>query len=263
MSPHNIAKSAVKPIFSPLPHPTFFVPKSPFSALFPVSNPISGVFSRERARSLPCEVLFFLPFPVSNPISGVFSGNCSRFLPCEVLFFLTLPRLKSDFWRFFEEPLPFLALRSALFSYPSPSQIRFLAIFREIAPPFFLRTPLFAEQAHLSDSGFPLHSSPPPSSPPHLLPFRPSFLPYLHPSPLSLAFLPTFPPLSPINKQTRALSRITHVHVRTRTSAHTRPSGGFRLLPSPTSRNTLCTNMLDVKEKKKRPSQNTQTPHYQ
>ena len=60
---HSIAKSALKPIFSPLPHPIFFAPKSPFFPLFPVLNPISGDFSRDSARFLPCEAHFFLVFP--------------------------------------------------------------------------------------------------------------------------------------------------------------------------------------------------------
>ena len=72
---HSIAKSAVKPIFSPLPHPTFFAPKSPFFPLFPVLSPFSGDFSMAR----------------------------SRFLPCEVHFFLILPRPDPKFWGFFEE----------------------------------------------------------------------------------------------------------------------------------------------------------------
>ena len=82
---HCIAKSAVKPIFSPLPHPTFFVPKSPFFLLFPVSNPISGDFTREHA----------------------------RFLPCEAHFFLVFPRFGSDFGRFFERSHPLFSLHSS------------------------------------------------------------------------------------------------------------------------------------------------------
>ena len=79
LSLHSIAKSAVKPIFSPLPHPTFFAPKSPFFPLFPVSNPISGDFSRNRARFLPCEAHFFSSFLVLTLNSGDFSRNISRF----------------------------------------------------------------------------------------------------------------------------------------------------------------------------------------
>ena len=79
---HSMAKSAVKPIFSPLPHPTFLAPKSPFFPLFPVLSLFSGDFSR----------------------------NCSRFLPCKAHFFLVFPRFKSDFGHFFEELLSFFAL---------------------------------------------------------------------------------------------------------------------------------------------------------
>ena len=64
---HSIAKSAVKPIFSPLPHPSFFAPKSPFFPIFPVLDSISGTFSRNRARFLPCEAYFFLVFPHPDP----------------------------------------------------------------------------------------------------------------------------------------------------------------------------------------------------
>ena len=75
---HSIAKSAVNPIFSPLPHPTFFVPKSPFFLLFSIQNSISGDFSRDRARFLP---------------SVVHSFSC-------------FPRFKSDFGRFFRGLAP-------------------------------------------------------------------------------------------------------------------------------------------------------------
>ena len=78
---HSIAKSAVKPIFSSLPHPTFFAPKSPFSALFPVSNPISGDFSRDRARFLPCEAHFFLIFPHFGSDFGHFFDGTPSFFP--------------------------------------------------------------------------------------------------------------------------------------------------------------------------------------
>ena len=76
---HSIAKSALKPIFSPLPHPTFFAPKSPFFPLFPVLDSISGDFSRARSRFLPCEAHFFSSFLVLDPTSDDFSGNLSHF----------------------------------------------------------------------------------------------------------------------------------------------------------------------------------------
>ena len=61
---HSMAKSGVKPIFSPLPYPSFFAPKSPFFALFPVSNPIPGDFSMAHPRFFPFYRLF--PFPFSH-----------------------------------------------------------------------------------------------------------------------------------------------------------------------------------------------------
>ena len=88
---HSIAKSAAKPIFSPPPHPSFFAPKSPFFPLFPVSNPIPGDFSRDRARFLPCEVHLFLLFPVSNPISSDFSRDRSSLFPSHSPFRIARP----------------------------------------------------------------------------------------------------------------------------------------------------------------------------
>ena len=111
LSPHSIAKSAVKPIFSPLPHPTFFAPKSPFFPLFPVSNPISGTSSR----------------------------NCSRFLPCEVHFFLVLPRFGAYFRRFFDG--------TSLFSAPNFNFPRFRALLQENSP-FIIATLLFSHSVN-------------------------------------------------------------------------------------------------------------------
>ena len=145
MQPHSIAKSAVKPIFSPLPHPSFFAPKSPFFSLFPVSGPFSGDFSRDSARFLPCEAHFFSSCLVLDQTSDDFSRNFSRFS-------LRLPH--------FQFMLP----------HPSP-----------LSPTSFLIPPHFS------------------------------------------IFLP--------NKRT-IVRTLVH-YVRTRTPAHTRTSGGFRLLPSP------------------------------
>ncbi len=216
---HSIAKSGVKPIFSPPPHPILFDPKSPFFLLFPVSNPISGDFTREHARFLPCKVLFFLarprfasdfwqfseeplPFfcpakcsffaiaPVLNPISGDFSRDCSRFLTCVAHFFLPFP---------VSNPI------SGDFSRDRPTLSPPRSPFRRTRPSF-----RFGLSSSLTPSS---------SSSPDLLPFRPSSpLPFT-PPPLSLAYLPTFPPLSPINRQTRAPSCVTHVHVRAYTPA--------------------------------------------
>ena len=117
---HSVAKSAVKPIFSPLPHPTFFAPKSPFFALFSVSNPISGDFSRDRPRFLPCEAHFFLIFPRPYP----------------------------KFWRFFEEYFAFLTPRTA-FSIHAPPPFTSLPHFLSHSSPLFHLPPqLTHERAH-------------------------------------------------------------------------------------------------------------------
>ena len=83
LSSDSVAKSAVKPIFSPLPHPSFFTPKSP---LFPVLDSISGTFSRDRPRFLPCEVHFFLVLPR-------FGAYCRRFFDGTPSFFPVLPSI--------------------------------------------------------------------------------------------------------------------------------------------------------------------------
>ena len=86
MPSHSVAKSAVKPIFSPLPHPTFFAPKSPFFPLFPVLSPISGDFSRNCSRFLPCEAHFFSLFPVLGPFSGTSSRDLTLYFRHTSLF---------------------------------------------------------------------------------------------------------------------------------------------------------------------------------
>ena len=86
LSPHSIAKSAVKLDFSPLPHPTFFAPKSPFFQLFPVLSPFSGDFLRKRTRFLFCEAHFFLVFPR-------FGANFGRFFDGSLPFFPVLPSI--------------------------------------------------------------------------------------------------------------------------------------------------------------------------
>ena len=89
LSSHSIAKSTVKPIFSSLPHPTFFTPKSP---LFPVSNPISGDFLKKRPRFLPCEAHFFLVFPrFGSDFGRFFDGTHSFFPVLTSIFFPILP----------------------------------------------------------------------------------------------------------------------------------------------------------------------------
>ena len=180
-----MAKSAVNPIFPPLPHPTFFAPKSPFFPLFPVSNPISGDFSRDSARFLPCEAHFFLVFPRFGSVFGRFFDGTSLF---------SAPNFN------------FSSLRPVL-PHTSGTSSRDLTH-------YFLRTPFFTQRECFSDSAFPLfftpcftfisRSTPPP-------PFIPPSL-FTTP-PLSFSFLPTFPSPSPINARTRAPSRTTRVRV--------------------------------------------------
>ena len=99
---HSIAKSGVKPIFSPLPHPSFFAPKSPFFPLFPVLDSISGTFSRNRPLFLPCEAHFFSSFLVLGPTSGTFSMARPRFFPFYRLFPFPFSHFESKFRRFFD-----------------------------------------------------------------------------------------------------------------------------------------------------------------
>ena len=162
---HSMAKSAVKPIFSPLPHPIFFAPKSPFFPLFPVLSPTSDDFSMARSRFLPCEVHFFLvfprfgsdfgrffdgsptffphstvyflsPSPILNPISGDFSMARHSFQP-QLQFFLASSYTSPYFGHFFERshPLfsPHFSFRTARilfrFGFPFLSHLPHLPIF--------------------------------------------------------------------------------------------------------------------------------------
>ena len=181
---HSIAKSAVKPIFSPLPHPFFFAPKSPFFPLFPVSNPISGHFSRDRVRFLPCEAHFFSSFLVLGPTADDFSRARHSFqprtsiFPRSVLYSPTLRALLREISPFIFPALPFLHC---------------VKVFPIRLFPLFILCSTFL---------FPLISFPPLIHPTlHLLP------------PLSFSFLPTFPSSSPIHARSRAPSRNTRVRV--------------------------------------------------
>ena len=181
---HSIAKSVVKPIFSPLPHPTFFTPKSPFFPLFPVLDSISGTFSRTRTRFFPFYRLFSLPFSHFESKSRQFFEGTSLFSAPKFTFFLLFP----------------------VFPHASGTSSRDLTL-------YFPHTPLCAQREDFSDSGFPfLHPLP------HLH-ISIDFLSALHsPSlfttpPLSFSFLPTFPSPSPINARSCAPSRTTRVCV--------------------------------------------------
>ena len=224
-----MAKSAVNPIFSPPPHPLFFTPKSPFFPFFPVLNPISGDFSRDRARFLPCEVHFFLVFPrFGSDCRRFFDGTLS-FFPFYRLFPFPFSHFESKLRRFFDGTSLFSApkltfsLLFPVFPHASGTSSRDFTL-------YFPRTPLFALREGFSNSAFPsLH-------PLLHLPISIDFLstphspPYLHPSP-SFSHIPPHFSISLPNKRT--IARTLAHYARTRTPAHTHTSGGFRLLPSP------------------------------
>ena len=178
----SIAKSVVKPIFSPLPHPIFFTSKSPFFLLSSILNPISGDFPRKRTRFLPCEAHFFLVFPRFGSDFGRFSMARPRFFPFYRLFPFPFSHFESKLRRFcdgtslFSAPkLTFSLLRPVLPHAPGTSS-RDLTL-------YFPRTPLCAQREDFSDSGFPfLHPLP------HLH-ISIDFLSAPH-SPHSLRFLP-------------------------------------------------------------------------
>ena len=94
--------------------------------------------------------------------------------------------------------------RSVLY-FPTPR-----ALLREIPPIIFSALP-FLHCVKI----FPIRASLILHTLPHL--YLRIYSPYLHPSPLSFSFLPTFPPLSPINARSRAPSRNTRVRVHPRT----------------------------------------------
>ena len=224
---HNIAKSALKPIFSPLPHPTFFAPKSPFFPLFPVLDSISGDFSRNRSRFLPCEAHFFSSFPILSPTSGDFSMARPRFSPFYRLFsfpfshFETKSRRFSDVTSLFSTPnFNFSSLRPVL---PHTSDIS------SRDPTLYYRhTSLFALRKGFFISCFPHSSRPAPPSYFPLISFPSLIPPYLHPSP-SFSHIPPHFSISLPNKRTIARTLAHYA----RTPAHTHTSGGFRFFPSP------------------------------
>ena len=182
-----MAKSAVKPIFSPLPHPTFFALKSPFFPffpLFPVLSPFSGDFSRARTRFLPCEAYFFLVLPRFGANFGRFFDGTPSFFPFYRLFPFPFSHFESNFRRFFDGTslfstpnFNFSSLRPVL-PHTSGTSSRDLTL-------YYRHTSLFAQREYFSDSGFPfLHPLP------HLH-ISIDFLSALH-SPLPLHYSPTF-----------------------------------------------------------------------
>ena len=209
---HSIAKSALKPIFSPPPHPSFFAPKSPFFPLFPVLDSISGTFSRKRARFPRSTVYFLSHSPILNPISGVFSRARPRFFPFYRLFLFPFSHFESKLRRFcdvtslFSAPKLTFSLLFPVLPHASGASLRDLTL-------YYRHISLFAQREGFFISCFPF-------SPIFLTfifqqqSFRPSFTPPSSPPPpLSFSFLPTLPSPSPINARTHAPSRNTRVRV--------------------------------------------------
>ena len=120
-------KIGSKAHFFAAPPPHLFRSKISVFPAFPVSNPISGDFSRKRARFLPCEVHLFLLFPVSNPISSDFSRDRSSLFPSHSPFRIARP--------------PFL-FRLHLHLFPTPPSSPDLLPFRPSSPLTFAPPPL-------------------------------------------------------------------------------------------------------------------------
>ena len=147
--------------------------------------------------------------------------------PCFSLYFPTLRAL-------LREVSPFI-IATLLFSH---SENTFpIRVF-----PFFILYPTFI---------FPLISFPPFIPPPSSL--LPHFL--SHSSPLFH--------LPPQLTHERAHPRALRAHAYTRAYPHVRRFSFIAFTASPTLRNPLCTNVLGVKENKKKPSPKTQSPHNQ
>ena len=83
---HSIAKSAVKPIFSPLPHPTFFAPKSPFFPLFPFRTRFRAIFRWLALVFCPAKPTFFSSCLVLGSTSDDFSRDLTLYLRHTALF---------------------------------------------------------------------------------------------------------------------------------------------------------------------------------
>ena len=148
------------------------------------SNPISGDFSRDRARFSPCEVHFFLVLPRFRSNFGRLFEGSPTFFPFYRLFSFPFSHFESNFRRFFDG--------TSLFSAPKLTFSLLFPVFphasgtssRDLTH-YFLRTHFFAQREYFSDSVFPfLHPLP------HL-PLSIDFLSALHsphPSPPSPTF---------------------------------------------------------------------------
>ena len=137
---HSIAKSAVKLIFSPLPHPPFSLQDLRFSRFSPFRTQFRAIFRGNALVFCPAKPIFFSSFLVLGPTSDTFSRNLSHFSLRTPLFAQHEGFSDSGFP--FLHPLPHLhisidflsALHSpSLFTTP-PLSFSFLPTFPSLSP---------------------------------------------------------------------------------------------------------------------------------
>ena len=207
-----MAKSGVKPIFSPLPTPPFSPRNLRFSRFSPFRTRFRAIFRGYAPVFCPVKSTFFSSFLVLGLTSDDFRGIVLVFSRSTVYFLSHSPILNPISGDFFDG--------TSLFSAP---KLTFSLLFpvlphasgtssRDLTH-YFLRTPFFTQRECFSDSCFPHSSRPAPPFSPDLLPSRSSSPSLFASSPLSFSFLPTFPSPSPINARSHAPSRNTRVRV--------------------------------------------------
>ena len=173
--------------------------------------------------------IFFSSFLVLGPTADDFSRTRPRFFPFYRLFPLPFSYFESNFRRFcdgtslFSAPNFNFSLLRPVLPHTSGTSSRDLTL-------YYRHTSLFAQREYFSDSGFPFS----PIFLTFIFPttvFPPHNHPALHLLPPTFFLIPPHFSISLLNKRT--IVRTLAQYARTRTPAHARPSGGFRLLPSP------------------------------
>ena len=222
MPSHSIAKSAIKPIFSPLPPPQLFRPKISVFLAFLHSEPYFGrFFERSHSFFCPAKCSLSCPSPFRTRFRAIFRGTAPVFCPEKRSFFLPfsiLHPVSDDFSRD----------RPTLFPPHSP--------FHRTRPSFRFELSSSLPLLHLPLRIYSLsgNHSPLIFTPPHFL---------SHSSPLFH--------LSPQLTNRRAHSRASRAYTYERTHPHVRRFSFIAFTPSPTSRNTLYINALGAKANKK------------
>ena len=135
-----IAKSAVKPIFSPLPHPTFFTPKSPFSRFSPFRTRFRAIFRGIALVFCPAKPTFFSSFLILGPTSDDFARDLtlyyrhtSLFAQREGFFISCFPHSSRPAPPSSPDLLPFRSSSPTLFT-PPPLSFSFLPTFPSPSP---------------------------------------------------------------------------------------------------------------------------------